>query len=54
MDAGKVQDLQKAQEGIKQARNFVETMETKTKKDLIKDSSLKSGDNCSFYKDNEN
>ena len=53
MDAGKVQDLQKAQEGVKSARNFLEVMETKTKKDLVKDSALKSGDNCPLDKDND-
>ena len=53
MDAGKVQDLQKAQKGVKSARDFLEVMETKTKKDLVKDSALKSGDNCPLDKDND-
>ena len=45
MDAEKAKHLQKAYQGVKQAVNLVEAMETETKKDVIKDSYPKSGDN---------
>ena len=48
MDAKKSQNLQKAQEGVELARKFVEAMEINSKKDLVKDSALKSGDNEEF------
>ena len=53
MDAEKFQILQKAQYGVKQAREFLEVMETKAMKDLAKTFALKSGekDNKDFAKD---
>ena len=44
MDAEKFQNLQKAQEEVKKARDFLDVMETKAMKDLAKAFALKSGD----------
>ena len=49
IDTGRVQNLQKAYQGIKQGVNVVEAME----KDLVKDSYPKSGDNVPLDEDND-
>ena len=53
MDAEKAKNLQKAYQGVKQAVNLVEAMETETKKDLVKDSCPKSGDNRPLDEEND-
>ena len=54
MDAGKIQFLQKAQVGLKQACKFVEALDTKAKKDLEKDFRSSSGNNCPLERGNDN
>ena len=49
MVTGRVQNLQKTSQGVKQAVNLVEAME----KDLVMDSCPKSGDNCPLDEDND-
>ena len=53
MDTGNNQNLQKAQQNVKLALNIVETIEATIKKDLAKDSNLRSGDNCPLVEENK-